>query len=100
MEIISNPIVLGAILVVLGLIIATIVSSFLRTVDAGTIMIVSGFRGKVDIYKEPCRALVWPLVTRATCSRRWRARKTTGWRSLLRALALASFRIWASFSIL
>lgn len=66
MDTLANPIVLGAVIVILGLIIAAIISSFLRTVDAGTIMIVSGFRGKVDIYKGPCRALVWPMVTTAT----------------------------------
>jgi flotillin len=66
MDNLMNPVVLGAIVVILGLIIAAIISSFLRTVEAGTILIVSGFRGKIDIYKGPCRALVWPLVTTST----------------------------------
>ena len=40
MEIITNPIVLAAIFVILGLFIA-LIGSFFRTVEAGTILLVS-----------------------------------------------------------
>lgn len=62
----SNPGVAGALAVILILVITAIVSSFLKTVEAGTILIRSGFGGKVDIFKGPCRALVWPVYNTAT----------------------------------
>ena len=66
MDIFSNVGVDAAIVVILGLIIAAIISSFLRTVEAGTILIVSKFGGSLNIYKGPCRALVVPLLTTST----------------------------------
>jgi len=37
--------------------------AFLTTVEAGTILIVSGIGGKMRIYKGPCRAWIMPLVS-------------------------------------
>lgn len=66
MDIFSNAGVMAALVVIAALIITAIVSSFLKTVQAGTILIKSGFGGKVDIFKGPCRALVWPVVNTVT----------------------------------
>ena len=62
----ANPEVLGIAFVALVLVIVALISSFLRTVQAGTILIKSGFGGKIDIYKGPCRALVLPVWNTTT----------------------------------
>jgi len=66
MDIFTNAGVLGAVFVILIFVLIALISSFLRTVEAGTILIRSGFGGKVEIFKGPCRALVWPVVNTAT----------------------------------
>lgn len=66
MEALTNPAIIGFFVVVLGIFIAIMVGSFLRTVEAGTILLVSSFRGALNIFKGPTRALVVPLLTTST----------------------------------
>jgi len=66
MEFLGNPAVIGMFVVIIGIFIAILVGSFLRTVEAGAILLVSKFGGSLNIYKGPCRALVVPLLTTST----------------------------------
>lgn len=57
---------IAGILVVVILFIPIILSRFLRTVDAGTIRIISWLSGKVTVYKGPGKSLEFPLFTTGT----------------------------------
>jgi len=61
-----SPIVVAIIVVVAILAFPIIISSFLRTVEAGTIRLVSFFGGSIRIYKGPGKAIEIPLVTTGT----------------------------------
>ncbi len=61
-----SPIVVAIIVVAVILAFPIIISSFLRTVDAGTIRLVSFFGGSIRIYKGPGKAIEIPLVTTGT----------------------------------
>src|SRR5438270_13978981 len=58
--------VIGAILIVIFLFIPMIVTMFLRSVDAGTIRMVSWWGGKTRIYRGPGKAYEIPLLTTGT----------------------------------
>ncbi len=60
------PLVIGAIVVIVILLIPIIISSFLRTVNAGTIRLVSFYGGGTKIYKGPGKAWEVPLLTTGT----------------------------------
>ena len=53
-------------IVVFIFVITTIFTSFLKTVDAGTIRLVTNARGKTEVYKGPGKSLEFPLLTTGT----------------------------------
>lgn len=61
-----GSIVIAGILVLALVFISIIVSSFLTTVEAGTIRLISSYGGGVRIYKGPGKAIVIPLLTTST----------------------------------
>lgn len=61
-----SPLVIAVIIVLVVLAIPIIFSNFLRTVEAGTIRLVSFFRGTTRIYKGPGKAIEIPLFTTGT----------------------------------
>jgi flotillin len=62
----SNPLVVGAIVVVVLLLVPVIIGSILTTVDAGTIKLVTYLRGTTAIYKGPGKAIVIPVFATST----------------------------------
>jgi flotillin len=61
-----NPVLIAVLVAFLTLLLALIFSSFLVTVDAGTIRLVSWLRGSLSIFKGPCKAWVVPMITTST----------------------------------
>lgn len=61
-----SPLIVAAIVVAVLLFIPIIFSNFLRTVEAGTIRLVSFFKGSTYIYKGPGKAWEIPLLTTGT----------------------------------
>lgn len=62
----SSPMVIAIVVVVLVLFIPILITSFLRTVEAGTIRLVSWLGGRVAIYKGPGKSWEVPLLTTGT----------------------------------
>lgn len=60
------PFIIAAIILVVVVVIPLLVTSFLRTVDAGTIRMVSWVRGAVYIYRGPGKSWEIPLLTTGT----------------------------------
>lgn len=63
---IPTPVVIAALIVAAVLFIPYLVSRFLTTVDAGTIRLVSWFKGSTSFYKGPGKAIEVPIFTTAT----------------------------------
>lgn len=61
-----SPLAIAVIIVLVVLVIPIIISNFLRTVEAGTIRLVSFFGGSTHIYKGPGKAWEIPLLTTGT----------------------------------
>jgi flotillin len=58
--------ILGAVLVAIFIVIPMIVTSFLRSVEAGTIRLVTRWGGSTTIYRGPGKAFEIPLLTTGT----------------------------------
>ncbi len=65
-ESINGPLLLAIMVVFAILAVFIIISRFLRTVDAGTIRLVSWFKGGTRIYKGPSKSFEVPLLTTGT----------------------------------
>ncbi len=61
-----NPLYIAGAIVGAVLVISILVTSFLRTVGAGTIRIVSWFSGKTNVYRGPGKSMEIPLFTTGT----------------------------------
>ena len=61
-----EPALLGIILAVIVFVVVTVTTSFLKTVDAGTIRLVTKFGGNTQVYKGPGKSLEVPLFTTGT----------------------------------
>ncbi len=62
----SSPMVIAIVIVAVVLFIPIIITRFLRTVEAGTIRLVSWLGGTTKIYKGPGKAFEIPLITTGT----------------------------------
>ncbi|MGH7936669.1 MAG: hypothetical protein ACREF8_06640, partial [Chthoniobacterales bacterium] len=62
----STLVVIGMIVVVLLIIIPAIVTIFLRSVDAGSVRMVSWWGGTTRIYRGPGKSYEIPLLTTGT----------------------------------
>ncbi len=61
-----EPLIIAGIVVFVVLVVFTIISRFLTTVDAGTIRLVTGMGGGTSIVKGPGKALVLPILQTST----------------------------------
>ncbi len=66
MESLNTLTIIGGALIVLVIFIPLIMSRLLRTVEAGTIRLVTGLRGTTRIYKGPGKSMELPLFTTGT----------------------------------
>lgn len=62
----SSPVIIAIVLVTIVLFIPIVITRFLRTVEAGTIRLVSWLGGTTRIYKGPGKAFEIPLITTGT----------------------------------
>lgn len=60
------PIVIAIVVVAVILIVIMIITSFLKTVEAGTIRLVTKFGGNTEVYKGPGKSFEVPLLTTGT----------------------------------
>ncbi len=62
----SSPVVIGTVLAVVFIVLPILISRFLRTVEAGTIRIVSWMGGATKIFRGPTKSWEIPLITTGT----------------------------------
>lgn len=62
----SNPVIIGSLLATIFIVIPLLISRFLRTVEAGTIRIVSWMGGATKIFRGPTKSWEIPLITTGT----------------------------------
>ena len=62
----SDPLVIGIVLAVIFLALPILISRFLRTVEAGTIRIVSWMGGATKVFRGPTKSWEIPLITTGT----------------------------------
>ena len=60
------PIIIAIVVVAVILIVIMIITSFLKTVEAGTIRLVTKFGGNTEVYKGPGKSFEVPLLTTGT----------------------------------
>src|SRR6266852_2462259 len=61
-----NPVNIAVLIVVVVFVLLTIGTRFLTSVEAGTIRLVSWYKGRTKVYKGPGKAIEVPLLTTGT----------------------------------